>query len=36
MKYIKNMNVNYVNTDYLKEHFSEEDPKPAQLNPIAQ
>jgi hypothetical protein len=28
MKYIKNMNLNYVNTDYLKEHFAEEE-KPA-------
>jgi len=36
MKYIKNMNIDFVNTDYLKEHFSEEDAKPAQLNPIAQ
>jgi hypothetical protein len=25
MKYIKNMNINYVNNDYLKEHFAEED-----------
>jgi len=29
MKYIKNMNVNFVNADYLKEHFAEEDAKPA-------
>ena len=35
MKYIKNMNMNYINTDYLKEHFAEEDLKPAQLNPLA-
>jgi hypothetical protein len=25
MKYIKNMNINYVNNEYLKEHFAEED-----------
>jgi hypothetical protein len=25
MKYIKNMNVNYVNKDYLQEHFAEEE-----------
>lgn len=25
MKYIKNMNINYVNDDYLKEHFAEEE-----------
>lgn len=28
MKYIKNMNVNFVNNDYLKEHFAEEDEVP--------
>jgi hypothetical protein len=26
MKYIRNMNLNYVNNDYLKEHFAEEEP----------
>ena len=25
MKYIKNMNINYVNNDYLQEHFAEEE-----------
>lgn len=25
MRYIKNMNINYVNHDYLQEHFAEED-----------
>ena len=25
MRYIKNMNINYVNHDYLQEHFAEEE-----------
>ena len=25
MRYIKNMNINYVNNDYLQEHFAEEE-----------
>lgn len=25
MKYIKNMNINYVNNEYLMDHFNEED-----------
>jgi hypothetical protein len=25
MKYIKNMNIDYDNNEYLKEHFAEED-----------
>ena len=25
MKFIKNQNLNYINNDYLKEHFAEED-----------
>jgi hypothetical protein len=25
MKYIKNMNINYVNNEYLKEHFEDDE-----------
>ena len=25
MRYIKNMNINYVNNEYLQEHFAEEE-----------
>lgn len=25
MKYIKNLNINYVNNEYLKDHFAEEE-----------
>ena len=34
MKYIKNMNVNFVNNDYLKEHFSEDEVVNMQANLI--
>ena len=34
MKYIKNMNVNFVNNDYLKEHFAEDEVVNMQANLI--
>ena len=33
MKYIKGMNIDYVNHDYLKEHFADDDAPPVQPKP---